>query len=290
MKIVDRNAFLEMPPGTLYAKYMPCVFSLPMIKGVTMPSHGEHGGLSDFLCVELTTCFDSGEKGDYIAALNKAERGESIGMDFDSWARDGLYELDQLFAIYEPDDIRGMIGKLGSLLPAKPADTLPPDPPPVDRTATTLADGRPVTDDHREIDPATGMQKDYVVLSAAERARGFVRPVRMSYRHVGVRPKHPLRDLDPDEIERFSNVRPPYVKYPESMRPHVGCYWTQERLSSGCGSVTTMSRGIAETYARDPDFYGSTMCVACKNHFPVGLRGEFVWVELDGSDGPRVGS
>lgn len=54
---------------------------------------------------------------------------------------------------------------------------------PVDRSAQTLTDGNPVTGDHREIDPATGMQKDYVVLSAEERAKGFVRPVRRSYVH-----------------------------------------------------------------------------------------------------------
>ncbi len=49
---------------------------------------------------------------------------------------------------------------------------------------TTLADGSPVTKDHREINPATGLQKDYVVLSADERAKGFVRPVRREYRHL----------------------------------------------------------------------------------------------------------
>ncbi len=47
----------------------------------------------------------------------------------------------------------------------------------------TLTDGSPVTADHREIDPATGMQKGYVVLSAEERAKGFKRPVRQSYVH-----------------------------------------------------------------------------------------------------------
>lgn len=47
----------------------------------------------------------------------------------------------------------------------------------------TLADGSPVTADHRAIDPATGMQKAYVVLSEEERAKGFVRPVRRTYVH-----------------------------------------------------------------------------------------------------------
>ena len=47
-----------------------------------------------------------------------------------------------------------------------------------------------------------------------------------------------------------------------------------------CGSVTTMGQAIAETYARDPHFYGATYCVNCKMHRPVGADGEFVW------DGP----
>lgn len=47
---------------------------------------------------------------------------------------------------------------------------------------TTLIDGSPVTADHREIQPS-GMQKAYVVLSAEERAKGFVRPVRRTYVH-----------------------------------------------------------------------------------------------------------
>jgi hypothetical protein len=48
---------------------------------------------------------------------------------------------------------------------------------------TTLSDGSPVTPDHRELNPATGQQAGYVVLSEEERANGFVRPVRTEYVH-----------------------------------------------------------------------------------------------------------
>jgi hypothetical protein len=48
----------------------------------------------------------------------------------------------------------------------------------------TLSDGSEVTPDHKEIDLVTGQQKAYVVLSAEERAKGFVRPVRKSYIHA----------------------------------------------------------------------------------------------------------
>lgn len=56
--------------------------------------------------------------------------------------------------------------------------------PAVDRSKRVLTDGSPETADHREIDPRTGMQKGYIVLSADERARGFVRPVRRTYKHL----------------------------------------------------------------------------------------------------------
>ena len=45
-----------------------------------------------------------------------------------------------------------------------------------------MLDGSPETADHREIQP-DGMQKGYVVLSKAERAKGYVREVRASYVH-----------------------------------------------------------------------------------------------------------
>lgn len=53
---------------------------------------------------------------------------------------------------------------------------------PVDRSARVLTDGSPVTADHRDLLP-NGQQKGYVVLSPEERAKGFVRPVRRTYRH-----------------------------------------------------------------------------------------------------------
>lgn len=55
--------------------------------------------------------------------------------------------------------------------------------------------------------------------------------------------------------------------------------------SGGCGAQTTMSQALAETYARDPGFYGATYCTGCQMHRPVGTDGEFTW-----EDGTKVGS
>lgn len=108
---------------------------------------------------------------------------------------------------------------------------------------TTLTDGSPVTADHREIGP-DGQQKGYVILSAEERAKGFVRPVRHKYIHVG--PGGKEGDLK----------------------------------GRGCGVETRMGQGLAETYARDPKFYNGTFCVGskCKTHFPLD---EFIWSDTD---------
>jgi hypothetical protein len=158
--------------------------------------------------------------------------------------------------------------------------------PPVDRTQVCLTDGEPVTEDHRELKD-NGQQKDYLVLTEAERKKGFVRQVRTTYRHVGLaRPANPLRDLTDEEKERFQRFN--YAKYEQypSGSAIVGKYWTTDKLAkigNGCQTITTMGHALAETYARDPKFYGGTFCVGCGTHFPVD---NFVW---EGTD-ERVGS
>lgn len=57
-----------------------------------------------------------------------------------------------------------------------------------------------------------------------------------------------------------------------------------------CGTVTTMNRFIAETYARQPGFYKSTYCVQCRMHKPVGVNGEFVWIEKGVATDLKVGT
>ena len=80
----------------------------------------------------------------------------------------------------------------------------------------------------------------YLVLSDEERAKGFVRPLRRSYVHVGID-------------------------------------GTEGKLTGkGCGVETRMGLELCETYATDPLFYGSTYCTGCRMHLPVA---EFVWSE-----------
>ena len=144
---------------------------------------------------------------------------------------------------------------------------------------------------HGADDKRVPMNKKYLVLSDEERAKGFVRPLRYSYKHVGIAgPAHPTRDLTDRERELYGEHG--FIKfepYPHSSSSAMGRFWTKDQLDQvgkGCGSITTMGRPLAETYARQPGFYGATYCCACEKHRPVGADGEFVW---DGTD-ERVGT
>lgn len=64
------------------------------------------------------------------------------------------------------------------------------------------------------------------------------------------------------------------------VRPYRAVY-----IHTVCGSETRMNSAIAETYARQPFFYGSTYCCVCRMHRPVGESGEFTWL-----DGEKVGT
>ena len=124
-----------------------------------------------------------------------------------------------------------------------------------------------------------GQQSCYLILSDEERAKGFVRPIRKSYKHVGKQVDiSKMRELTKEENE--INKQFNYIGFiPEENKnsPIIGRFIKESDLKKGCGIITTMGLELAETYARDPKFYGATFCCGCKTHLPVGKDGEFVW-------------
>lgn len=106
MKIVNAKKFLAMPPNTLFSKYEPCCFDDIQIKQETC-------GTNDFLVQEISSAIRHDNSNKFNEILEKAEiTHESIDMDFDITGRDGCFDDDQLFAVWENKDIDQLIEKL----------------------------------------------------------------------------------------------------------------------------------------------------------------------------------
>lgn len=137
-------------------------------------------------------------------------------------------------------------------------------------------------------DKPTEQAKVYLVLADEERAKGFIRPVRDSYIHVGKALPNPalglLEELSEEDKERYKEQGWTYLfKYNDTTNG-LGKMMTQKEVDlfkagkqriGACGTTTTMAKEIAETYAREPGFYKFTYCVQCMKHLPVE---EFVWL------------
>jgi hypothetical protein len=120
MRIVDRNTFLALPAGTLYAKYGDT-------KGT--PNHLYFGevrikdgprGTNDWWSVGFVDGFTSAHNsGDWADTLIRmATSGEEVTPDFETVDSDGLYDDGQLFAVFSPDDHKAMIARLQEALVA----------------------------------------------------------------------------------------------------------------------------------------------------------------------------
>lgn len=164
-----------------------------------------------------------------------------------------------------------------------------------ERTSPALCttNGKPVAEVRANQTNDTGQHDGYIVLCPDERAKGFVRPYRDAYKHVGRsvcgqiigQPLHadfalggPRRICD----EPFGHEGPCEGSFRTVAQAEHAVLLQSHRLG-GCGAVTSMGRALSETYARDPTFYGATFCCQCNRHLPVA---EFVWT----ADGQRVGS
>jgi hypothetical protein len=107
MKIVNRQHFLALPPNTLFSKYTPCVFGPLEIKGETW-AH-----CNDFLSQQVADAIACSGSEDFSAKLEDAqELGASVAMDFNCLGRDGCFDEDQLFAVWESADVASLIDRL----------------------------------------------------------------------------------------------------------------------------------------------------------------------------------
>ena len=113
MKILNRKDFLNAEPPVLYHKYSPTGdFGELCIK---LSSPKEDWG-NDWIYQDLAG-WPKGVSNteEYMMTMAQFENGSEIMFDLEMGERDGLFEEDELFAVYDWADIEQLINKLQSV-------------------------------------------------------------------------------------------------------------------------------------------------------------------------------
>lgn len=119
MRIVDRKTFLSLPSGTVFAKFgrqpkdgshLNLTLSEIAIKGET--------SYTDFCVQELIPWFEGvSDSAGHFAVFESMLKGEhSPPLDYECDGRDGLFDEDQLFAVWERDDLQRLLARLRTAL------------------------------------------------------------------------------------------------------------------------------------------------------------------------------
>ena len=102
MRIVGLQEFLKMPGDTLFSKYETYVFGPLCIKEDSISD-------IDFFYVQLSDAIDAGDSAELFNELDNAVKtGTSLKIDLHVWSRDGMFDKEQLFAIWELEDIKSL--------------------------------------------------------------------------------------------------------------------------------------------------------------------------------------
>jgi hypothetical protein len=111
MKIVNRKTFLSLPSGTVYCKYnLTGNFEELAVKE---SESGEYG--NDWVCTSLYGDVEINNCDDFVDKMERYEKGEEFRFSHEEAGRDGFFDEDQLFAVYDQEDIKQLIDRLQKL-------------------------------------------------------------------------------------------------------------------------------------------------------------------------------
>jgi hypothetical protein len=111
MKIINRKAFLAIEGEVLYSNFSPMIFEGLNIKC-------GNAGNNDFIYQPIIDAIDSESSERFFEAISDSQlNGGSMKMDFfDSVGRDGTFDEDALFAVWERADVEALMTRLGDVL------------------------------------------------------------------------------------------------------------------------------------------------------------------------------
>lgn len=96
MKIYKRADFLNLPEGTLFRIGRPYCFGNIQVKASTLEN--------DFVRMDLGN-WEAVDSGDWDYKCDQMINGESIPMTDDFYDRDGCFDDEDIFLVFEKDDL-----------------------------------------------------------------------------------------------------------------------------------------------------------------------------------------
>lgn len=105
---------MQMPSGTVFSYYEPCIF-----RGLHIKDSAPEKGYPDFSMSDLIGAVENNSSGDFVDKCDDMERGESKSVDFEYSGREGLFDDKLLYAVYEKADVEKLIQRLQGTLATK---------------------------------------------------------------------------------------------------------------------------------------------------------------------------
>jgi hypothetical protein len=103
MKLLNRDDFMKLPKGVVFCKGKPCFFEGMQIKGNT--SFKDDGTPFDFFARDLCM-FETNSSDDFTNTYFKAIESGVFGRSLNkSECRDGIFDNDDKFLVYDLDDL-----------------------------------------------------------------------------------------------------------------------------------------------------------------------------------------
>lgn len=109
MRILNRKQFLAIEGEVLFSKYQPCYFENLEIKLCNT-------GTNDF-CTQQVTEIKCGGSSEMFDLLADAEEKQAVlHLDFDCGGRDGCFDDNQLFAVWDLTDVQQLRDRLNDVI------------------------------------------------------------------------------------------------------------------------------------------------------------------------------
>lgn len=121
MRILNREAFMRCPEGTVFFDYKPHHFGSLSVKTCGPKPLKSDGHLGDFYRIDVDTLLNVGEHGkgescgdsnEALSLMERALAGERVDLHFDGDSRDGIFDEEALFAVLDPEDVQRLIAVL----------------------------------------------------------------------------------------------------------------------------------------------------------------------------------